>query len=114
MGYNEPWEVMEHLAIPLIYAQKGVRVARIMDNVGYCKRAVLCVNACAGMPDGEVKTIHVLVDNHLLLRNQHTALQAQLAEAKGLLKEMLPGFVVDDDLSDMLDKKAKAFLERSE
>lgn len=102
-NYGEPWEVKEFRITDC--NGKGVgsfgghadntRDAEevYQENIRAGNRAVLCVNACAGMSDEEVKSGMVSGAKHLALLDSATgtdmekmALEAQLNEAMELLK----------------------------
>lgn len=87
--HNEPWERVYDMASNC----KGKNIFDdFMDGDDHpdLDRAVLCVNACAGMSNEEVEQLrdytHQTVEKHLSKMADIKALKSDLAEAVGLLE----------------------------
>ena len=101
--HGEPWEVDKGIKNPMIFDRDGTVVAHggHSDRISTedFKRAVLCVNACEGMSDEEVKQLVDISANLPILngileeRNADNAtLKFDLAEAVRLLERLEKSF----------------------
>ena len=131
--HNEPWEVRQFLGVWGIW-DGAIQIIELgpedKDRIRG-ERAVLCVNACAGWKDYEVKAIPQMAEAGIFVWNEYAdsqaklyALKADLDEAVACIKRLsssegfeaigtFPDDMWGDEVRARIDY-AKAFLTRTE
>ncbi len=119
--YGELWEVRKLGHNFTLHKKGGQFIGDIRANKEDAVRAVLCVNACAGMSDEEVgkitKVTELVNDVAPRAASLITTLQAQLTEAAGLLERHCKGCLIEmanDTTQCHLKCDTKNFLIRKE